>query len=181
MSMEYEEYVREHCWNVRTAFMFLDNHFPEKTKVDPKTWSDIAHNCMWSHDKSKYSDEEYDAYDAYFYGEKTPEVEEAFNKAWLHHIHNNPHHWQHWVLINDDPELGEIVLDMPYANIIEMICDWWSFSWKAGNLYEIFDWYEKKKDYMKLSKNTRTTVEEMLSLIREKLDQLKSEGKLDEI
>lgn len=39
------------------------------------------------------------------------EVVENFNRAWLLHIHRNPHHWQHWVLINDDPELGETVLE----------------------------------------------------------------------
>ncbi|MFR1480703.1 MAG: DUF5662 family protein [Hydrogeniiclostridium mannosilyticum] len=30
-------------------------------------------------------------------------VVQAFQRAWLLHIHRNPHHWQHWVLINDDP------------------------------------------------------------------------------
>ena len=36
----------------------------------------------------------------------------------------------------------ETILEMPYDYIIEMICDWWSFSWQSGNLYEIFKWYE---------------------------------------
>src|SRR5947207_278928 len=29
-------------------------------------------------------------------------VDEAFDGAWLHHQHVNKHHWQHWVLRNDD-------------------------------------------------------------------------------
>jgi hypothetical protein len=54
-------------------------------------------------DLSKFDDAEYEAYDKYFHGpSKTAEVKAAFDVAWLHHIHMNPHHWQHWVLVNDD-------------------------------------------------------------------------------
>ena len=120
--------------------------------------------------------EEYTAYDEYFYGKtKTPEIKKNFNLAWLHHIHNNPHHWQHWVLINDDPGEGMIMLDMPHNYIIEMICDWWAFSWAKGNLYEIFNWYDAHKDYMKLSDKTRETVEDILEKIKTKLDEDKED------
>ena len=118
--------------------------------------------------------EEYDAYDKYFYGRnKSYAVVQDFNKAWLHHIHHNPHHWQHWVLINDDPGEGMVILDMPYMYVVEMICDWWAFSWKKENLHEIFSWYDEHKDYMKLSKNTRKTVEDILDKIKQKLEELK--------
>ena len=60
-----------------------------------------------------------------------------------------------------------------------MICDWWAFSWNKGNLNEIFDWYEKHKNYMKLSSNTRNKVEEILSRIYHKLSE-KEEEKVDE-
>ena len=59
---------------------------------------------------------------------------------------------------------------MPYNYIIEMICDWWAFSWKSGNLYEIFDWYDKHKEYMILHNSTRKSVEYILNRIKEKLD-----------
>ena len=59
---------------------------------------------------------------------------------------------------------------MPYKYIIEMICDWWSFSWNKGNLKEIFDWYDDHKNHMKLHKDTRKTVEEILNRIKEKLE-----------
>ena len=51
-----------------------------------------------------------------------------------------------------------------------MICDWWAFSWNSENLNEIFDWYDKHKNYMKLSDATRKTVEDILSKIKEKLE-----------
>lgn len=129
----------------------------------------IAH-----HDYSKENQEEYTAYGDYFYGgNHSFAVVRDFNFAWLHHIHNNPHHWQHWVLINDDPENGTVGLDMPAKYIIEMICDWWSFSWKTGNLFEIFNWYEKHKDYMILSNQTRIFVEIYLAMMKSILEEEK--------
>lgn len=59
---------------------------------------------------------------------------------------------------------------MPHNYIIEMICDWWAFSWAKGNLYEIFSWYDAHKHYMKLSDKTRKTVEDILEKIKAKLD-----------
>ena len=64
-------------------------------------------------------------------------------------------------------------MDMPYNYIIEMICDWWAFSWSNGNLYEIFGWYEEHKNYIKLSDKTRLTVELILTDIKEKLEDTK--------
>lgn len=163
MSIEYDNYIIEHKNNVVAAAEWLRRN----------QLIDYTGFRFWDHDNSKYAKEEYDAYDAYFYGgTKTKEVKEAFNYAWLAHIHNNPHHWQYWVLINDDPEEGTIALDIPYKYVIEMICDWWSFSWKTGNLYEIFDWYDAHKKRMILSEHTRELVEEILEEIKEKLDEL---------
>jgi hypothetical protein len=120
------------------------------------------------HDASKYTDEEYKAYDDYFYGIKTKKVKNDFDYAWLHHIHQNPHHWQHWVLINDED--GTYALEMPENYVIEMISDWWSFSHKTGNLSEIFEWYKSHKKNMILHENTRKLVEEILDKIKKELD-----------
>ena len=170
MSKEYDEYLYEHIAHVNNAYDWLRKHLAD---VAAPYGGFSALLYLGQHDESKYSYEEYNAYDTYFYGEKTKEVKENFNYAWLHHIHENPHHWQHWVLINDNPEEGIIALDIPYKYVIEMICDWWSFSWKTGNLYEIFDWYNNHKKYMILSKNTRELVEQILGQIKEKLDEQK--------
>lgn len=174
MSLAYNNYLDEHISNVNRAFEWIRTYLPEVVE-----WlkNDMGDNDIWSitknHDDSKYSMEEYDAYDAYFYGkDKTSKVKEDFNRAWLHHIHNNPHHWQYYCLINDEAEEGMVVLDMPIRYIVEMICDWWAFSWKSGNLREIFKWYLVHKDYMKLSDNTRMSVEDILARIKDKLDEM---------
>ena len=166
MSVQYDNYLTEHKENVAKGFRWLQENIPEVIE-DGLEWQ-----ICFNHDASKTDPEEYDAYDAYFYGNnRSYLVVQNFNKAWLRHIHNNPHHWQHWILINDEPKEGMVVIDMPYIYVVEMICDWWAFSWKKGDLNEIFDWYEDRKDYMKLSANTRRSVEYILGKMKDKLEE----------
>lgn len=163
MSRQYDSYLKAHRGNVKRAYEWIAANLPECTDT-------ITTRNIDLHDASKDEVSEYNAYDNYFYGQKkTPEVVEAFNLAWLHHIHRNPHHWQHWILINDEPNEGEVILEMPYHYVIEMICDWWAFSWSKGKLTEIFSWYDAHKKYIKLHNNTRSIVEEILGLIKDKL------------
>lgn len=132
MSQQYDAYLKAHRNNVKKAYEWFSANLPEC--IDAMVTRNID-----LHDASKDETGEYTAYDNYFYGKKkTPDIIEAFNHAWLQHIHRNPHHWQYWVLINDEPNEGEIILEMPYHYIIEMICDWWAFSWSKGELTEIF-------------------------------------------
>lgn len=166
MSYEYDQYLQQHRNNVKRGFEWLLTNLPTVLTGQP----DASWQIIFDHDSSKNNDDEYLAYDTYFYGNnRSYEVMEEFKRAWLRHIHRNPHHWQYWVLINDDPSEGEIILDMPYNYIIEMICDWWSFSWQKGDLGEIFNWYDEHSDYIKLSPKTRKTVEDILEQLRERL------------
>lgn len=170
MSTQYDNYLEQHKEGVMKAYEWLMANLPDVIQGRYDYEWQIA-----THDHSKNQHSEYDAYDAYFYGgNRSAKVVEEFNKAWLLHIHRNPHHWQHWVLINDDPNEGEIILDMPYNYIIEMICDWWSFSWRQGKLDEIFKWYDEHKDYIKLSTRTRDIVESILDKIKAKLEEIKT-------
>lgn len=166
MSKKYDEYIDEHKENVYKAYQWLERNLPE-IFISEEFKVECRYLCEHAHDQSKYEEEEYIAYDLYFYGgNKSYEVVQNFNKAWLHHIHNNPHHWQYWVLINDNPNEGEIIIDMPDEYIIEMICDWMSFSFKKGDINELFSFYESRSKYMKLSDNTRKKVEDILDRIR---------------
>lgn len=167
MSISYDQYLDQHRKNVLKGFNWLVDNLPDFfSSVDTHA---IATQIL-RHDSSKTSPEEYDAYNEYFYGgNRSFRVVRNFQKAWLHHIHNNPHHWQHWVLINDEPDEGEVALEMPYECIIEMICDWWAFSWQKGDLSEIFSWYDKHQNYIKLAPNTRKIVEDILWTLRGRL------------
>lgn len=166
MSREYDNYIQQHKDNVRKGYEWMTVHIPH---LIPRGLIDAVENIV-DHDKSKNEPDEYFAYDRYFYGNnRSYQVCQDFNYAWLIHLHRNPHHWQYWVLINDDPKEGENILDMPLNYIIEMVCDWWAFSWAKGDLTEIFKWYDERKDYIKLSDKTRKTVESILAAIKEEL------------
>lgn len=169
MSYKYDEYITEHKANVEKGFYWMVENIPEIFDDNLRT---ECFSIIKQHDASKYDKEEYEAYDAYFYGgNQSYQVVEDFKYAWLRHIHKNPHHWQHWILNNDDPNEGEVILDMPDCYIIEMICDWWAFSWKKGKLDEIFAWYDEHKDYISLSTYTRGKVEDILEKIKVKLSE----------
>lgn len=164
MSQQYDEYLHEHISNVNKAWWWMSDHGILPTHMP------FEAEALAMHDNSKFNEEEYDAYDDYFYGKEGKDeddifvIDSAFDYAWLHHIHNNPHHWQYWVLIGDDE--GTKALEMPASYVYEMIADWWSFSWKTGKLTEIFDWYEKHKDKMVLHPATKILVEETLNKIK---------------
>lgn len=55
---------------------------------------------------------------------------------------------------------------MPKQYAIEMLCNWWSFGFKSGNLYEIFDWYNSHKGIL-LHPDTRAYIESLLNAIHE--------------
>lgn len=167
----YLDYLRKHIENVVKAAKWMwDNHLiPHMPEFS--TLGDLG---LYNHDLSKYSMEEYDAYNDYFYGKEGKDeddisvIDSAYDYAWLHHIHVNPHHWQHWVLIGDDD--GTKALEMPKKCVYEMIADWWSFSWNKGDLKEIFKWYDDHKSKMILHENTRKMVEDILDRIKEILE-----------
>ena len=165
MREEYDEYLKSHIENVQNSFNWLIEKLPNLFKGYD---ADYLGELISIHDVSKYSDDEYYAYCEYFYGERNEEVDKAFDAAWLHHQHYNPYHWQHWLLREDDGALKAI--EMPKEYVFEMISDWWAFSWKKGNLYEIFEWYDQNKSKMQLHDNTLKLVEDILSQIKDTLD-----------
>lgn len=167
MGYQYDQYLTKHKENVKRGFEWIRDNLPELVKDIPG----LEWQITFAHDQSKSEPDEYAAYDEYFYGNRSFSVVQEFRKAWLLHIHRNPHHWQYWILINDDPNEGMIIMDIPVNYIIEMICDWWAFSWVKGELSEIFNWYEEHAEYMKLSTNTRLKVENILNQIRSKLEE----------
>lgn len=162
MSKEYDEYLEVHKEAVKTAYIWMKNCLPKG--VIPNI-EDYQMQICTLHDASKYSPDEYNAYDLYFFGgNKSAKVVEDFKLAWVHHLHNNPHHWQYWVIQDEGKPIE--CLPIPNNYILEMICDWWSFSWKDGNLEAIFSWYDENKDDILLHPDTKEKVEKILSFMK---------------
>ena len=70
MSAEYNSYIVAHVDNVKKAQMWLKEHGIIEADILDQ---------LSQHDLSKYTAEEYKAYDDYFYGNKTKAVQEAFD------------------------------------------------------------------------------------------------------
>ena len=149
---EYKEYVDAHKERVEKFADWLLKNCPEVFEgVDEEVFLEL----IKEHDDSKFSEEEFEPYAQKWFGDKqkTPEYEEA----WKHHWQNNEHHPEYW--------LGE---DMPYIYILEMLCDWGSFSIDKGDMSELSDFYynEAKDDQEKnLSDATKEIIEEVLTKI----------------
>lgn len=163
MSVKYDEYLADHHANVKKAFYWIRKSLPELLIEIPNVDYELM---ILLHDDTKTIPSQYDAYDKYLFGQHSDSTERDYRYAKLEHYNTNTHHWQYWILRD---ESGNIILDMPYECIIEMICDWWSFSWQCGDLFQIFDWYEEHKKKIKLSKRTRDTVEDILNKLEAKL------------
>jgi hypothetical protein len=101
-----------------------------------------------AHDVSKLFPDEIMAYTQHFYGDGRP-----LGTAWLRHIHRNDHHWQYWVLRNDDGTV--VALKMSQAATYEMVADWMGMSDMLGG--DVRDWYSHSK--MLLHPDTRAAVE----------------------
>lgn len=126
------------------------------------------------HDWSKLRPDEFLPYAQFFYGNNAKERRDAtgyykptdtgnpaFDFAWLLHQKRSRHHWQWWLLPED--EGGIKVLDMPLRYRKEMLADWRGAGQALGTP-DVVAWYQANKDKMQLHPATRTWIEEELVL-----------------
>lgn len=160
VEIEYKKYLSDHIKNVKNGYEYFKENLPEYID-DLEIPKEEMDKQIEEHDKSKYSDEEFIPYAEYYYGENKHKDTPEFEVAWEHHYKNNPHHPEYWGKNND----------MPLSCIIEMICDWWSFSWKADNKNEIFTWWKENKSEKEqyMSDATLSKVEEILEHLQNSL------------
>lgn len=129
---------------------------------------------IW-HDWSKFLPSEWFPYANYFY--KRPKIDtargyykptdtgdDAFDFAWMLHQKRNNHHWQWWILGED--EGGLKVLPMSEKARLEMVCDWIGASRAQGRggFEAVRGWYVEHKHKMQFHKETREWVEKYLNV-----------------
>ncbi len=138
------------------------------------------------HDWSKFLPSEWFAYVEYFYGVYVPanrsdpsvrpneDANKAdwearsqgdFDSAWRHHQHRNDHHWQHHLLHEDNGGLK--VIEMPESALREMVADWMGAGRAITGKWEALAWYEQNKNNMTLYSETRSKVEQLLSMMHD--------------
>lgn len=155
--LQYLNYVLRHKW-----FVFVQC---------------CHYGIIWrgvTHDLSKLLPSEWFPYAEHFYGKPQPGAEvtlegketfhipgsdDRFDQAWLFHQHRNPHHWQYWILQNDED--GRKTLPMPIACVREMVADWRGAGMAQGH-DDIMSWWTKNKDKMLLHPETQKQVEDLI-------------------
>ena len=108
------------------------------------------------HDLSKYSQEEFPGYAMAFFGPGAPD---RFAEAWLHHLHTNAHHWQHWLFPDGFTPKGSTVeagaLPMPEHYVLEMVADWQAMSMGQTRSWDMTDWLSNNLGKLRLHSLTR--------------------------
>lgn len=115
------------------------------------------------HDDSKWTEFEFPGYARHFKGGGAPD---EFAVAWLHHIHFNPHHWQHWIFSdgytpkNSGVENG--LVEMPFHFILEMIADWMGASRAYTGSWDMKDWLWNHIPKIRIHSKTATVLRNLL-------------------
>lgn len=132
------------------------------------------------HDISKLAPSEWFPYANYFYGSYPSlknfhgsevecgapfptfqeDIDEEFDIAWLKHQHRNKHHWQYWLLHNEDG--SAVALKMPLKYTKEMLADWRGAGMAINGCDDTVDWYLANRKKMTLHINTRNWIENEL-------------------
>lgn len=170
MSKEYNKYLYKHKVFVCVGYYFLENLYSPNSSGRTKFNSALQKEQLLFHDESKKIMAEYTAYDNYFYskGKLDQKAVDDYEFAWLNHIHENPHHWQYWVLINGNDSIKALPMTKRY--ILELLCDWMSFDitpiepygtfkLNANNLKKYWECHENK---MILHPKTRSSINYMI-------------------
>lgn len=148
--VKYLTYVLKHKYYV----------FQAGIKIGVPIW-----NLIW-HDWDKFLPSMIYSYANYFYGKKEingyfhkPGENDVFDLNWLQHIHRNKHHWQHFLLKEDEGNLK--ALNMSLMDIREMVADWKGAGMAQGNL-DICAWYRKNRYKIIMSDFTKRNTELLL-------------------
>ncbi len=141
-AVEYRRYIDEHISNVKKAWFNMRSNANCLMYIEKQGGIkavEYIDSIIENHDKSKYSEEEFEGYRKNFYpidDEEKESSREEFKKAWQHHKDFNEHHWNYWY------ERG-IVNSMPFFSVVEMLCDHIAMSMKFGGT--AIDWYHNQK------------------------------------
>jgi len=117
------------------------------------------------HDLSKFSKAEFKAYAYGFYdghGRETYIDSYELESAWLHHQHQNKHHWQAWVSYGDDGKI--IPLRIPDQYVKEMIVDWIAFHAGDPSSKSADEYYDMIKDKIIIHDYSRQHLECLLDM-----------------
>lgn len=117
------------------------------------------------HDQSKFGLDEFPFYARNFFGDKGDP--DGWARAWLHHIHANPHHWNHWLFADSFTPKGSTVeggaVPMPHKYIREMVADWMGAGFAYTGSWDMTKWLTENLPRIRLHSQTAREVGEILT------------------
>ena len=145
------------CWR---NLLYIIEH---KVNVLVECWREGLFIQGITHDLSKFHPKEFLPYTKKFFLDRNIDSidEMKWKFAWLHHQHKNKHHWEYWVV---DPN-QKLALPMPRKYLLEMVCDWRSFSRRWGRKVKLSN--ISLSDKMILHPETRDALEMIIKNERE--------------
>jgi hypothetical protein len=157
--LRHKWFVFLECWRLGIPWLGVVH---DVSKFTPGEWFPYvnhfhgpnSHHKDGSHAPKQIRDET-----GYYKPTNTGDV--AFDFAWLLHQKRNKHHWQWWVLPED--EGGLVALPIPPRYRLEMLADWRGAG-RAQGTPDTKAWYLKHRDKMKLDLLTREWIEVQLGV-----------------
>lgn len=145
LDAEYRAYINNHILNVKRANELFGNKIAieifynrKHSNTSIKEIMDGLKERIPVHDASKFSNEEFKPYRDKFFGNdrNSKSVENAFEKAWIHHYTINDHHPEFWTY-----KLGKKIITASMSNcaFAEMLIDWIAMS--MANNSSLIDWW----------------------------------------
>ena len=154
-----------HCVNPTAASTYLDSLAKHIRYVrEAGQMLGVSPHLLKWHDQSKFTLTEFPAAVERFHaGDPNPD---RYAAAWLHHIHYNPHHWQHWMFPDSfTPKGSEVeagVMEMPRKYFLEMVADWMGSSMAYTGSLDMTKWLTENMGRIRLHSRTAYLVRELL-------------------
>ena len=150
--LRHKWFVFLECWKMGIPWLGIIHDW---SKFRPSEWIPYANHFFGNGGKGiKTGRDETGYYKAGDTGDK------AFDFAWLLHQKRNKHHWQYWILAEDNGGFKSFEMPMKYR--LEMLADWRGAG-RAQGTPGVRAWYEKNKCKMKLHHYTRNWIEATLN------------------
>ena len=124
----------------------------------------VLPRLLRQHDQSKFSLIEFPAaVERFRGGDPNPD---RYAAGWLHHIHSNPHHWQHWMFPDGFTPRGSSVeggvMEMPREYVLEMVADWMGSSMTYTGSWDMTKWLTENMVRIRLHSRTAQAVRKLL-------------------
>ena len=155
---KYDEYLLNHKSNIKKAYDEM-HECSMIYQLGGEELFDELFTRVLTHDLSKYSKIEYNAYRQHFFPIDKHEFEisqKKYKLAWEHHWKNNPHHWQ----FRQNKTSFDIYDRKQVLDVLENVLDWMAMGYQFND--RPYQYYEKNKNHIKLCEQEQKFLEHII-------------------